>query len=121
MEYYYLTTYYTKPKNKKGNEVVEYCKKFDNIIAEGNIAIDAIKTELNAICDVLNKKHKRSREIYTSFYAHDRFLIIKENENFMNDLFRISVVKVRGFYRFSESVLTMEIENQNELCEQNEV
>jgi len=112
MDYYFLTTYYTQPKNKKQIEVVDYCKRFDNILTVNKCAIDAMHAELKLLCDKLNEKFPKSREINLAQNSHTGSVSIKEVDTYY-EVFRINATKVRGTYEFSEKIQNKLSNKQN--------
>ena len=104
MDYYFLMTYYTQPKNKKQTAVVDYCQRFEKILALNRSAIDAMHAELKILCDKLNKKFPKSRKICVVQNPFSESFTIKEEGNVHNDVFRITATKVLGTYEFSEKI-----------------
>lgn len=104
MDYYFLTTHHTAPKNRKATEAVDFCRKYHQILVEGRMGIDAIRAELRALCKELNAKYPKSRALFVDGVT-DTHLILKFEMDVFNNVFQIAFVKVRGFYKFSENNL----------------
>lgn len=104
MDYYFLTTYHTAPKNRKANDAVDFCRQYSQILVEGRMGLDAIRAELRAMCKQLNEKYPKSRALFADG-VEDTHLTLKFEQDVHNNVFQITITKVRGFYRFSENNL----------------
>jgi site-specific recombinase XerD len=102
MNYYFITTYHTAPKNKKAQAVLDYCKKFDCALAKGEIALDALRTELQVFCKMCNEKFANSREIYVHNYEYQQ-ISIRIDGDVDNSVIRLTITKIKSFYEFSEN------------------
>ncbi|MDR2685040.1 MAG: hypothetical protein LBB53_06635 [Prevotellaceae bacterium] len=104
MEMYFITTRHTLPVNKKCKAAVEYCKKFDKILAINRSAIDAMHAELKLMCATLNEKFPKSRKIYVDWLVYSDAFIIKNEEDVHNSVFQIYFTRVLGTYEFLEQL-----------------
>jgi hypothetical protein len=72
-------------------------------LAVNRSAIDALHTELRMLCDKLNEDFPKSKKIFVNHCPYSESLRIEEEETY-NDVFCITVTKVRGTYEFSEQI-----------------
>lgn len=110
MEHYFITTRHTQPKNAKARAVVEFCTRYDHVLAEGRISYDAIYAEIELFCKQINKEMTKSRPInvYRSAYNAQpltsyEWLTIQFDGDFHNDVFQLSFTRVKSYYQFSEN------------------
>ena len=118
MEYYitYHFSAYT-PANKKAAEMVEIARKWEHIIIEGQISLDAFIMLVDDEIRKLNEKYPRQKELRRKqdyrLYGNNVFVYFPSPDvdaSKEQTVFSLSVAKAKGFFRFSEPVPKKEIE-----------
>ncbi|GHU80106.1 hypothetical protein FACS1894145_5760 [Bacteroidia bacterium] len=113
MEYYIAHgLHYFSPKNKKISDMIEYIKKFDNLIIVGQIGLDAFLEEIKQKVNSLNAQYPRTKDMKFGYRNRtlDAITVFVPGQNLDLDYhaFYLNISKCSGIYQFSEKI-------QNEL------
>jgi hypothetical protein len=84
----------------------DFIRPFSNRLIDGQIGVDALKNEIAHKCDELNVKYPKTKPM--EIHCFEDYEHITVRTSFEADVFRMSILKVRGTYRFAEKALPEE-------------
>lgn len=97
----YVNTY--KPLNNACKELSKWVSAFENLLIKDDCSLDAFHNEIDTEVAMINAKNPRVRKI--NVHRYDGGLGVKafagDNSDY-NNVFIISIRKVKGTYAFSE-------------------
>ena len=99
-----------KPKNEKTDAMQELAKRYENIIIYDQLSLDALKMEIRAEMEALDKKYPRTKAMrfycreYNSWKMRIEVAVPGANSDLDNNVFFLTIDKAKGIYRFSENI-----------------
>ncbi len=97
---HYLKRY--SSTNKKGRELNEFIAKFEDTLVYNELALDALKQEVQNKVDELNRKYPKVQELI--FSGRNEQWSVKPDNGTDNYVFILTFSKVRSTYKFLEQV-----------------
>lgn len=102
----HLQTY--APKNRAWRELVEFVKKYEDIIVKDEISLDALKDEIRIKIEQLNADHPKLKPIrFSGGHIDGGTIRLDSSVNQMGNhdsIFIMDICKVRSIYQYSEPV-----------------
>ncbi|NDV45823.1 hypothetical protein D0T49_02000 [Paludibacter sp. 221] len=114
MKYYITHSLYTyAAKNRKWADVLECVKEYENLIVADDLALDAMKAEFEMFVTMINEAYPKCKELFLSF-SKDRVSIYQMTNGNQDNVFFLTISKVKGIYHFSECVASQKsLEDEN--------
>lgn len=102
----HLQTY--APKNRAWRELVEFVKKYEDIIVKDEISLDALKDEIRIKVEQLNTDHPKLKPIrFSGGYLSVGMVRLEASVKQMGNhdsIFFMDICKARSIYQYSEPV-----------------
>lgn len=100
----HLQTY--APKNRAWRELVEFVKKYEDIIVKNDVSLDALKDEIRIEIEKLNADHPKLKSIrYSAGQLSVGMVRLDASVNQVgcpDMIFILDICKARSVYQFSE-------------------
>lgn len=98
-----LTTY--SPKNRACLKLTTWIAKYDHVLIKDEIALDAIKSEIETKVNEINTEHPKLKPIL--FRNNQSILRLSAqivSAGCPDEIFILDICKVKGYYQFSENL-----------------
>lgn len=97
----YVNTY--KPFNAACKEIAEWATSFRNVLIKDECSLDALHAEIDKKITEINSKYPKVKRFNVNRYDDNLGVKVYAGDNSdYNNVFVLSIHKVRGTYEFSE-------------------